>query len=232
MKKSGFTLAEVLITLGIVGVIAALTIPMLVSSSRNQANASKLSATISSVESALTSAIAQDGVDDIYETDLWINGLAKFGDYVQASLYDGDDFYADKTVKQLDKTALETNPSGTIYQLKSGAVVFFSDIVTEPADDSDKVAELGGALHSPAATVMIDVNGTDVPNIYGRDIFYYKLGDNGHLYPYGGRDVSISVKEDIANVWDADESDYPCVAGSTGLGCAARLMAEGYKMNY
>ena len=31
MKKSGFTLAEVLITLGIIGVVAALTAPALVS---------------------------------------------------------------------------------------------------------------------------------------------------------------------------------------------------------
>ena len=32
MKKSGFTLAEVLITLGIIGLVAALTAPVLVSS--------------------------------------------------------------------------------------------------------------------------------------------------------------------------------------------------------
>ena len=37
MKKHGFTLAEVLITLGIVGVVAALTAPALVLSSRNEA---------------------------------------------------------------------------------------------------------------------------------------------------------------------------------------------------
>lgn len=30
MRKRGFTLAEVLITLGIIGVIAAITIPMLI----------------------------------------------------------------------------------------------------------------------------------------------------------------------------------------------------------
>ena len=32
MKKSGFTLAEVLITLGIIGVVAAMTIPSLITS--------------------------------------------------------------------------------------------------------------------------------------------------------------------------------------------------------
>ena len=39
MKKFGFTLAEVLVTLGIIGVVAALTAPALILSSRNQSNA-------------------------------------------------------------------------------------------------------------------------------------------------------------------------------------------------
>ena len=34
--KKGFTLAEVLITLGIIGVVAALTIPMLIADSRKE----------------------------------------------------------------------------------------------------------------------------------------------------------------------------------------------------
>lgn len=46
MKKQGFTLAEVLITLGIVGVVAALTAPALVMSSRNEANAARLSTVV------------------------------------------------------------------------------------------------------------------------------------------------------------------------------------------
>lgn len=37
MKKFGFTLAEVLITLGIIGVVAAMTIPTLVSKYRQRA---------------------------------------------------------------------------------------------------------------------------------------------------------------------------------------------------
>ena len=37
MKKYGFTLAEVLITLGIIGVVAAITIPTLVSNYKQRA---------------------------------------------------------------------------------------------------------------------------------------------------------------------------------------------------
>ena len=42
MKRSGFTLAEVLITLGIIGVVAALTIPNLIAGYEKQVTISKL----------------------------------------------------------------------------------------------------------------------------------------------------------------------------------------------
>ena len=74
MKKRGFTLAEVLITLGIVGVVAALTAPSLVLSSRNEANAARLSVVVSNLENAFQNAIVQEGVDNLYKTSLWSNG--------------------------------------------------------------------------------------------------------------------------------------------------------------
>ena len=49
MKKFGFTLAEVLITLSIVGIVSALTIPNFVANAQNKANAAKLSATITTL---------------------------------------------------------------------------------------------------------------------------------------------------------------------------------------
>lgn len=73
MKKFGFTLAEVLITLGIVGVVAALTAPALVTSSRNQANAARLSVTVSNLENALTTMIMQENADTLFQTQAWAN---------------------------------------------------------------------------------------------------------------------------------------------------------------
>ena len=77
MKKFGFTLAEVLITLGIVGVVAALTAPALVMSSRNEANAARLSVVVSNLENAFNNAIVQEGADNLYGTSLWANGAVR-----------------------------------------------------------------------------------------------------------------------------------------------------------
>ena len=72
MKKRGFTLAEVLITLGIIGVVAALTAPSLIINSRNEANAAKLATAMSNVENAFTSAIIKENVDSLTETSFWV----------------------------------------------------------------------------------------------------------------------------------------------------------------
>ena len=67
MKKFGFTLGEVLVTLSIVGVISALTLPSFVSNSQNKINASKLSTTITTLETAFSNMMADEGTSDLYE---------------------------------------------------------------------------------------------------------------------------------------------------------------------
>ena len=47
MKKRGFTLAEILIALGVVGIIAAISIPGLVTESKKKVWASSLSTAVS-----------------------------------------------------------------------------------------------------------------------------------------------------------------------------------------
>ena len=53
MKKIGFTLAEVLITLGIIGVVAALTIPTLIQNHRNQVVETRLKKFYSNINQAI-----------------------------------------------------------------------------------------------------------------------------------------------------------------------------------
>ena len=53
MKNKGFTLTEVLITLGIIGVVAALTIPQLYNSTRNAHIGAQYATAISTLESGI-----------------------------------------------------------------------------------------------------------------------------------------------------------------------------------
>ena len=59
--KDGFTLAEVLITLVIVGVIAAMTIPTLMNNTNKQEYVSRLKKTYSTMAQATNRIIAEEG---------------------------------------------------------------------------------------------------------------------------------------------------------------------------
>lgn len=62
-NKIGFTLAEVLITLGIIGVVAAMTIPTLIANTRSQQYRSQFKKTISTLSQAARMSQAQYGFD-------------------------------------------------------------------------------------------------------------------------------------------------------------------------
>ena len=61
MRKSGFTLAEVLITLVIIGVIAAMTVPTLMNNTNSQEFRSALKKAISALNQAVTMHYALEG---------------------------------------------------------------------------------------------------------------------------------------------------------------------------
>ena len=65
MIKKGFTLAEVLITLSIIGVVSALTLPNLSSGYSKQVTATQLSKAINTLENANALALQENYVSDL-----------------------------------------------------------------------------------------------------------------------------------------------------------------------
>ena len=64
IKKSGFTLAEVLITLGIIGVVAAMTLPALVGKYKEKQRVTQLKKAYSILNQAFLMAIKDYGTPD------------------------------------------------------------------------------------------------------------------------------------------------------------------------
>ena len=77
---TGFTLAEVLITLGVIGIVAVLTIPQIIDSYNKKAWAAQLQKTVSTLEQGFQKMLADDGVELIADThvlqsiQIWHNG--------------------------------------------------------------------------------------------------------------------------------------------------------------
>ena len=160
MKKA-FTLAEVLITLGIIGVVAALSTPALVNNTQQAKIGPTLSKFVSTFENAMESLMVDEGITHI--SDLY--GRTGIGET-------GSEGLANMLAKYM--VLNKTNSTGT-YMLKDGSTVDFNKFFNHNSDD-----EL-------LANLRFDINGNSAPNKPGIDQFRFVLGNKGRLYAYGSQ---------------------------------------------
>lgn len=258
MKRFGFTLAEVLIALALVGIVSALTLPTLVSENRKKTQASTLSVAVSNFETAMRSMMAAEDVTELVDTRAWrrvadnlSSGTSEadirrfvgdISDYIEIQSFDRSvaNFYRGKTVRDINNNNVGANNwamSGKVVFSTNSNVVYMISTgnVQNRTITAAQALTNGINLRNTVAFITIDVNGSQQPNMFGRDIFYFELGDDGVLYPFGGRDVSFMVNQNVTSTWNNANSDYACtdaVKARLGVGCTARLIENGYKMDY
>ncbi|MBQ8458805.1 type II secretion system protein, partial [bacterium] len=76
---SGFTLAEVLITIGVIGVVAAMTIPSLMQGIGERSNSEKEANTAQKITRSMDLMRADGKLERTYEsTDAFVDELAKY----------------------------------------------------------------------------------------------------------------------------------------------------------
>lgn len=237
MKKCGFTLAETLLALAIVGVVAAMTIPMLVNSHQKQVCAASLSAAVSDMENALSAMIMSEGVDVLTETAFYnAESVSDSSEALQnhfelqKSTETPSSFYNSITVKDLNGSKTDLITGNTYFSKKGVLYIFKVNSDNSGMSDAEALAS-GTNLSKKVYDLVIDVNGSKKPNIVGRDIFGFAIGEDGHLFPYGGKDYA---KYSGTGTWNESGGDYSCMDGATvsGWGCTARLIEHVYKMDY
>ena len=175
-KRFGFTLAEVLITLGIIGVVAAMTIPTLISNTNSAKFKSQYKKTLSTLNQAALMATAQYDLDYASLTTACATGGDEKPD-VTASMcalingtLSGATFYASAGAMKIPgSTAAYTinaspvvaNTTMVAYQLADGSVVAFDGGI------SSCTLEIGGDIAADLDAKcrgFIDVNGPTLPN--------------------------------------------------------------------
>ena len=196
---SGFTLAEVLITLGIIGVVAAVTMPTLVANHREKATVAKLKKSYSVLNQAYLRAINEHGnIED------W-----GFGGDSTAAVEDpesGEKKYGELTVRnsQLLLDIMTEHMTGvkkcyqpacdiSYYNPKSlSGIERTKGVSLNIVDLPDGSSLLGGWISLTDCKAVrecgdfaIDINGTkNPPNIVGIDVFYFQVKPTT-IAPYG-----------------------------------------------
>lgn len=243
-KKQGFTLAEVLIALTIIGVIAAITIPVFMRDVRKQEIETRLEQTYSLLNNALTLAVAEHGAahtwDEMKLTSDTNQTLPFFYKYLAPHL---------NFLKEGNKYLVESFGYGAIYS-PNGEVYISKDeniSMAVLANGSSFVGMNAWQIYNKNDTSIkkiysvqyyIDVNGTKKPNTLGRDVFPFNLilmDQNPHFEMTGNRGVDLNK---ITNLKDATSFEYITKPESelieeckdTGKFCGALIQRNGWKV--
>lgn len=217
MKKSaekGFTLAELLIALGILGVIAAFTIPKVLQATGQSQN----------------SAAARDAVSTLEQ--VWYNAK------LQSQLTNGVSLYANTVgnpnangaINALaqaatDPGAAATDPYGAIAHPCEGAafigwVQFHNGTIISGLAHANSNVPAGGIANNMAAgsntALCIDANGAAGPNVAGTDIFYGTFNPSGN-FDAGGVFNSVNAITNKNFFWGTNTNGFAVY----GTGAAA-----------
>ena len=197
VRKRGFTLAEVLITLGIIGVVAAMTIPTLNNHLRGKKLESQFKKTYSELNQAARAFYA--------DTDM------PFRDYQDAT-YKGSISSTEslklfmtyfKGVSQA--TGLNAKSYDIKYNLKN---LNINNKLTDsyPCDQSIVFTDMVGRNYvmDDVATyynvdfgpkICVDINGKDKPNKWGVDRFVFVFSNSNSIVPYTGNSWQNLAKQ-------------------------------------
>ncbi len=220
MTNVAFTLAEVLITLGIIGIVAAMTLPALITKYQKQVTVTKLK----KVYSALSQSVELSKVEygDIRDWDWTLNTKDFFEKYLSKKL---------SVVKYCAPHESGCwNSDGKLYYLYgSGNDPSIPNLPRIVLSDGTFVAitkQDNSHIH-----FMIDLNGQKSPNRYGKDCFAMTMttgafNDKSHrisqagLYFFG----SGLSQEELSTI------KYGCTRNKRGNACGQKIMMDGWQI--
>ncbi len=247
-----FTLAEVLITLGVIGVVAALTMPSLIANYKKQVLCNQLKKSISTIEQGLQKLMAADDVTSLSLLSKPVfgyrscekSGAGNSGEkgllsynvfqFVEAPknqygtyCIEYDDGLYDNKFEQIVEIASDWEGDG--YYLQDGTLFGIQQGNASGASCEDNTIIW--------ANMWLDINGDKRgPNIKGRDLFYFYVLDNGILLPLYSKPLKCTdpynYEFEEKNWKDMGKSGCTGIDKDDNAGCAARIIEKGWKMDY
>ena len=226
MKKlNAFTLAEVLIVIAIIGIIATLTLPTLNNNIMKNMAATGLAKAINDLESAnklfleqnhlrnLTEHLGMADTNDQFRYFNMINAVMPLTRYDQNYTYNrfAGNAYGTSAATYTGKDGITYTTRGNI-QTAQGTV---------PDGYSGQYFQ-----------VIVDVNGSlKGPNNLGKDVFNLDIDTKGNVIPEGSRQYAMYVGNNNA-LWEGRCIKQNGGPSDGGVSCAGAIVDNGYKVLY
>ncbi len=177
-RKSAFTLAETLIVMGIIGVVAALTLPNLNSSTGDKEKVAKVKKVYSNLNDALGRAQAVYGPYSEWCSNFCIERkIARLSEFLKTSKICN---VSDSCNLAVGTPGTDDSPGGDISNY-NGVILADGTVVVIPNNNGD---------------IRIDIDGPNKgPNIAGKDVFEFGINDNGIItMTLNGKDTKYVEK--------------------------------------
>lgn len=224
--RKGFTLSEALITLGIVGCIAALTIPSIMKNYKKKVYVSQLEKVYSQISDAAQAIMNDEFTNSFYSSTAGVpSNCATDMNKSKGACYFLNSYF--KTVKTDCKSATPENGGclGADYKNLAGDVKMTgSNIPVEYCVQTTNNATicLSFDRDKSVTSALVDVNGPAEPNMAGLDVFSMEILANGLVTDYDGG----TIEGDKCGTQTADG------IFSWAAGCLNAIINAGWKMKY
>lgn len=243
--KKGFTLAEVLITLMIVGVVAAITMPSLSTNVNKQSigpSLAKAYNTLSNANEMLLLDYSANRLTDVIASEKKEENEAAAATYIRLLKK-----YAKIHTSNMVDTPNHTNYNNTkdwkgILGIPCPLFLFASDdgIIFYPYPTFSQTMKDAPKPYTGDYMILhVDINGNAKPNAMGKDMFVFAIDDNGTVIPYGGSAWNDYCGKDASDdPLYMDSDNYYCYVenGKTKVGtgetCAGYIADNGWKVKY
>ena len=214
-KRFAFTLSELLLSLIIVGVVAIITVPVLINNVQKKLFATQVKNFVAQIEQLAQDELITHRTRDLSNTD-----------FANPELFLSDKYF-DIIKKCSDQTAL-SDCWKTSDAIGKNKVIYrkLNNTIYRPASNSTTIILKNGMIltyyyNEDARRVgyfHIDVNGNSKPNIWGRDVFLTLINHKGKMITY-----SEWRNSDFANINSCK---------TLGHCCYDLLIKNNWKMDY
>lgn len=216
--KNGFTLAEVLITLGIIGVVAAMTLPALINKINDKHNIASLKKAYSLMTQAALNIVGENGslanLCEENDTDCLREMFKKHLKTIKScdkGTVEGNCWVQENEWKRMNGITAWSMENHSGFILNDGIFVLFNYRYAD-CDTFSGTEELPASIPE-CGDIAVDVNGFKGPNIIGKDIFFFYILKK-RLVPFG-----------TEGTWTGTNKYYRCEQGGDGEACAAEYIS-------
>ena len=221
LKSAAFTLAEVLVTLGIIGVVSAMTVPTLMQNYQRQSYVTQLHKVYNELQQASLRYVTDRNALNMKEagmtsTDAAVNFVNTYFKVVNDCGTNATPCFASeyKRMNGSSMGSLFSNGDFRKFGIASGASISIH------------------GFSNGNMSVYVDINGPKGPNIIGRDTFPMVLYKNGIVDEGDGTEATDTVTPPLSA--DRREEIYNSFCDGTGMwwGCFGKILNDNWQMNY